>query len=146
LEALLSEFLMGNELFLVEIHFGGDGKIRVFIDGMKNVSLKQCADVNRFLRDKLGAELDSYELVVSSPGLDKPFRHQKQFEKSIDSEVEVMTNDGNTIRGILISVDGDGFSVRESIHKKIKKKAVLPEKIFQFRYDAVKQTKKLITI
>ncbi len=82
---------------LVDVEFGGAGgrtTLRLFIDKAGGVSLEDCSSVSRALSAALDVEdplQGSYDLEVSSPGLDRPLRTPEHFEKFAGQKVRVKT-------------------------------------------------------
>ena len=66
-----------------------------------------------FDRDK-----EVYCVEVGSAGLTSPFKVKGQYEKNIGNKVEVLTKDGRKLKGTLISVGDDDFTI--AIAKKVK--------------------------
>ncbi len=66
--------------------------LRIIIDKQGGVSLDDCADVSTAIEPML-EDMDviklQYNLEVSSPGVDKPFVTQRDFERNIGCLVEV---------------------------------------------------------
>ena len=84
----------GVEIFDIELLGKGKVVLRVVIDKEGGVTLDNC---ERFSRS-LGALLDvenplprSYTLEVSSPGLDRPLRDMKDFQKNSGKLARVIT-------------------------------------------------------
>ena len=84
----------GVEIFDIELLGKGKVVLRVVIDKEGGVTLDNC---ERFSRS-FGALLDvenplprSYTLEVSSPGLDRPLRDMKDFQKNSGKLVRVIT-------------------------------------------------------
>src|SRR6476661_6258672 len=98
-EKILLAKLEELNLFLVELNMGADGKISIYADGMDNITVDQCTQIARHLRSELGEAADDFEITVSSPGLDNPFRHMNQYKKNVGKSVEVLTAEGNKIEG-----------------------------------------------
>lgn len=102
---------------LVDVEFkreGGAWYLRVYIDKENGVNLDDCANVSRKLSDKLD-ELDpisySYYLEVSSPGLDRPLKKDRDFELFKGSNIKIKLfkplGDKKIYEGILVDfVDG----------------------------------------
>ncbi len=96
----LSDFLTENgyELFFVEfVKEAKDWYLRVYIDKAgapkdDHVSTDDCEKVSRFLSERLDA-LDpieqNYILEVSSPGMDRPLRNEKDYETYRGELVEI---------------------------------------------------------
>lgn len=100
--ALLEEYTEGRELGIYKVVYkkeGPDWVLRVFLDkpmGAESeyVSIEECEEATRYLSEKLD-ELDiidrSYNLEVSSPGLDRELIHESDFVRFAGREVEVKT-------------------------------------------------------
>lgn len=94
-EELLISFLEKKNLELVDTEFVKEGQhryLRVYLDKEGGLSLDDCQQVSEFLSKKLD-EIDpikeSYFLEVSSPGIDRPLKRDKDFEKYKGELVEV---------------------------------------------------------
>jgi ribosome maturation factor RimP len=146
-EGLISEKLAGTELFLVELRVSPAGKIEVFIDGMKGVSIKDCVGVSRHIESSLDREEEDFELNVSSPGAEEPFRVKQQYLKNIGRRVSVSTIDGKVIEGVLVEYNDSSIAI-ESTGKKKKENGkgnVLVSEKISLGMDQVKQTKIIIS-
>ena len=111
LKTFVEEWLQGNDYFLVDIIFGADDRIVIEIDHADGVWIEDCAELSRFLQEKLGDELGDYELEVGSAGLGQPFKVEQQYKNHLGDEVEVLQQDGQKLKGILKAVDGRLFTV-----------------------------------
>lgn len=142
-KTLVEEWLSekGN-YFLVDIQMDGD-RIAIEIDHADGVWIEDCAELSRFLQDKLGDELGEYELEVGSAGIGQPFKVEQQYLNHIDDEVEVLTADGKKVTGVLKAVEGRQFTVTV-LEKQVpegKKRPVKVEVDKLFSMDEVKSTK-----
>lgn len=85
----------GLELIDVEIGGGGGRQVlRLFIDKANGVSLDDCTSVSRAVSAALDVEdpiQGTYDLEVSSPGLDRPLKTPDHFQKFLGSRVRVKT-------------------------------------------------------
>ncbi len=86
---------VGVSLYDVEfVKEGGAYYLRVFIDAEQGVDVEQCEKVSRLLDPALD-EADpieqSYYLEVSSVGLDRPLKTEKDFHHFMGQPVEVRT-------------------------------------------------------
>ena len=100
--ALLEEYMEGRELEIYRVIYKKEGPewvLRGFLDkpmGAENeyVSIDECEEVTRYLSDKLD-ELDlidrSYNLEVSSPGLDRELIRESDYIRFAGRPVEVRT-------------------------------------------------------
>ncbi len=77
--------LPGVEVLAVEL--GGPELLRVYIDHPSGVDHALCERVTGVLR----GYLDRYALDVSSPGLERPLRTPKHFERAIGKRVALRT-------------------------------------------------------
>jgi ribosome maturation factor RimP len=85
----------GYELVEVEwVRGGGRFTLRVFIDKPGGVNIDDCQLVSRTVEPILDVEdfiEPSYDLEVSSPGLDRPLRTPEHFERYAGQRVHVKT-------------------------------------------------------
>ena len=85
----------GFELWDVEyVKEGGSWYLRAYIDKEGGIMIDDCALVSRELSDILDEQDfidDAYVLEVSSPGLGRPLKKEKDFARSIGEEVEIRT-------------------------------------------------------
>lgn len=71
---------------------GQDWTLTVFIDTPQGVSLDDCEKVSRILDPILDEEdpiEQSYCLDVSSPGIDRPFKRDRDWQKGVGQKIEV---------------------------------------------------------
>lgn len=92
---LIMPFIEENGFELVDLEYVKEGSskyLRAYIDKPGGITVEDCAAVSRPFSDKLD-EVDfideAYILEVSSPGLGRPFKKDKDFERNISEEVEV---------------------------------------------------------
>ena len=142
----VEEWLKDNDYFLVDVMFAEGDKIVVEIDHADGVWIEDCAELSRFLQEKLGEELGEYELEVGSAGIGQPFKVQQQYVNYIGEEVEVLDLEGKKITGVLKSVDGENFVVTVTEKQKLegKKRPVMVEVDKTFNMKQVTYTKYLL--
>ncbi|TDT61570.1 ribosome maturation factor RimP [Fonticella tunisiensis] len=106
---------LGYELVDVEfVKEEGEWYLRVYIDKENGVNLDDCANVSRILSDRLD-EIDpidySYYLEVSSPGLDRPIKKEKDFERFSGRDIKIKLfsplNGKKVYTGKLKGLEGD---------------------------------------
>ena len=84
-----------NNFELVDVEYvkeGSDYFLRAYIDKEGGVTIDDCEAVSRPLSDLLDEEdfiPDAYILEVSSPGLGRQLKKEKDFVRSIGKEVDV---------------------------------------------------------
>ncbi len=127
---LADPILITEGLELVEIEFRREARgwvLRLYVDKEGGMTLDDCTWVNQEIGRSLDVEdwiLTPYTLEVSSPGLNRSLKHEKDFLKYRDRRVKVTTNEpiGNRrqfkgrLRGIednqiQIEVDGEIFQI-----------------------------------
>ena len=142
-KALVEEWLQGNDYFLVDILFGADDRIVIEIDHADGVWIEDCAELSRFLQDRLGDELVDYELEVGSAGIGQPFKVEQQYVNHIGDELEVLDASGKKLQGVLKEVNGREFvlTVKEKQTVEGKKRPVLVEVDKTYSMDEVKYAK-----
>ena len=145
-KALTEEWLQGNDYFLVDINFVADDRIVIEIDHADGVWIEDCAELSRFLQERLGEELGDFELEVGSAGLGQPFKVAQQYQNHIGDMVEVLEQDGKKVQGILKAVDGRNFTVTVQEKQKLegKKRPVLVDVDKAYSMDAIKYAKYLL--
>ena len=120
-EQLVMPIVDENNFELVDIEYvkeAGNWFLRVYIDKQGGITIDDCELVSRVLSEQLDKDdfiEDSYILEVSSPGLGRPLKKEKDFERSIGKEVEVRLfqaiNKQKEYIGILTSYDKDTVTV-----------------------------------
>ena len=83
----------------------GNYILRLLIDKPGGVTIDDCVTINRELSSLLDLEdpiPSRYTLEVSSPGLDRPFKTERDYRKALGKRVRVVTveGDGGTVTRI----------------------------------------------
>jgi len=145
-KAFVEEWLQGNDYFLVDIIFGADDRIVIEIDHADGVWIEDCAELSRFLQEKMGDELGDYELEVGSAGIGQPFKVEQQYKNHLGDEVEVLQLDGQKQKGILKAVDGRQFTITMQEKQTVegKKRPVMVDIDKSYSMDEVKSVKYLL--
>lgn len=143
---VVSEF-EGTEHFLVELDFVPGSKLSIYADSFEFFTIDDCMDLSRALKKKFGEELDEYDIMVSSAGMDRPFKTMKQYHKNLGKEVKVVLLDGKSVIGNLNKVQENVIFVEEMPKPakkgmKISKSAV--SKMHELPYEQIKETKRII--
>lgn len=139
---------LDKDLFIVEISISASNSIRVEIDSaFGNVAIEDCISVSRNIEHNLDREEQDFELQVSSPGLDKPFRVVQQYKKNVGREVKLTPVNGVKLEGVLKSADDNGVVIETTRKERLegKKKKVTVVEEHPFNYDEIKETKIVIT-
>ena len=146
-KTVVEEWLSGNDYFLVDVTFTPDDRIVVEIDHADGVWIEDCAELSRFMQERLGDELGDYELEVGSAGIGQPFKVEQQYLNHIGKDVEVLDAEGKKVQGVLKQVDGRNFVVTVKEKQKLegKKRPLLVDVDKTFNMDNIKYTKYLLS-
>ncbi len=97
---------------------GNNYYLRVFVDKPGGINIDELESVSRPLSDKLDEEdfiEEQYILEVSSPGLGRPIKKDRDFERNLDKEVEIHLYKGidgeKQLVGLLKSYDKETITI-----------------------------------
>jgi ribosome maturation factor RimP len=126
-ETILEPLLDAEGFSLVDVEYKRERRgwvLRVFIDKESGVTLDDCARVSREFGQLLDVEdiiPTSYQLEVSSPGLDRPLKKEEDFVKYSGRKVRIKTKEqvsgrrnfkgallGCTEGKVMVKVEGSG--------------------------------------
>ena len=117
IEEYVKNLLVSMGMELVDLQFRNEGHgwiLRLFIDVEGGVSLDHCSVVSREVGHYLDVEdviEQAYHLEVSSPGLERPLKSLKDFEKFVGSKARIKlheaVNGEKTFEGIIEPVNGE---------------------------------------
>ncbi len=106
---------------LVDVEFikeFGSYYLRVYIHKEGGISLDDCQAMSELLSEKLDVKDPikmQYYLEVSSPGLDRPLKNDKDLKRNIGREIEInlyaALDNKRQYEGILESFDGDFINI-----------------------------------
>jgi len=94
-EQLLEPIIQKCNFELIDVEYVKEGSnwyLRAFIDKEGGITVDDCEAVSRQLSDLLDEKdfiPDAYILEVSSPGLGRQLKKEKDFARNIDKEVEI---------------------------------------------------------
>jgi ribosome maturation factor RimP len=95
LSALIEPLVAREGVELVDVEVTGSRRrpvVRVYVDRPGGVGVDDCARISRLLEAGLEtatAVPETYVLEVSSPGLDRPLRERRHFERYVGRDVEI---------------------------------------------------------
>ncbi len=118
IRALAAPYLRSLGLELFDLQISGK-QLRIFIDKASGVTLEDCSKLSRLLGPALDVDEtmpEAYILEVSSPGLNRPLRHEADFLRYVGQKIKVKT------------------------YEKIEKQKVFIGRLNDFREDAVFMT------
>ncbi|MBR3397581.1 MAG: ribosome maturation factor RimP [Lachnospiraceae bacterium] len=96
-EALVIPLVEERGFELVDVEYvkeAGEWYLRVYIDKEGGITIDDCEDISRKLSDLLDKEdyiSDAYILEVSSPGLLRPFKKDRDLERNLGVPIEIRT-------------------------------------------------------
>jgi ribosome maturation factor RimP len=108
---LAESFLKGSENYLIDVKVSASNKISVLIENDQHVAIQDCINLSRHIEHSLDREKEDFELEVSSPGIDQPFRHERQYRKYSGQTVEIKLRNGIKHKGTLSLSSGDSISL-----------------------------------
>ncbi len=123
-EAVVERVITELGYTYVGIEFKKNGEngaeLIIAIDKEGGVDLDDCEKVSRALDEPLdnaNPVEDAYVLVVSSPGLDRTIKTEREFKWAEGKEVDVKLfakdeNGNKDFTGVLLNSDGEGFTIK----------------------------------
>ncbi len=121
-EELVQPLVDKNKFELVDVEYvkeAGTNYLRVYIDKEGGITIDDCEIISRALSDLLDEKDyidEAYILEVSSPGLGRPLKKDKDFARSIGEEVDVKLfkpiEKQKEFSGILESYNGTEVTIR----------------------------------
>jgi len=117
---LVERHLEGTTHFLVAVELRPGNKLVVEVDDDRAITLNELAALNKAVRDDLGPQADAYEMQFSSPGMGRPFKVMRQYQKHVGRIVDVTLHDGRALHGQLAALNGNSISLRIQHPSKVK--------------------------
>ena len=122
-EAILTPIVESRGVELVDgedVKEAGPWNLRGYIDKPGGITVNDCEDVSRAFSDILDEQdfiEDSYIMEISSPGLDRPLKKEKDFKRSLGKLVEIRTyrpiEKQKEFCGILNAYDSNSVTIDE---------------------------------
>ena len=128
---LCEEALADTDRFLVDVKVKPNNVIEVYLDSDTAVNIDHCADLNRFINEKLDRDVEDYELTVLSWGLSGALKMDRQLQKYVGKDVDVKTKETGKLQGKLVSFDAEKVEFAPA-PKKTKKKKPAEESVNLF--------------
>ena len=123
-EKIVEELLEGTNIELVAVEYvrEKDWYLRVFIDKEGGIELDDCQELSGRLGDILDEKdviKGAYILEVSSPGLDRELKMEKDFRreqgKKVDVSLYAAVDGSKVLVGVLNGYDGDNVTIDEQV-------------------------------
>ena len=122
-EALLEPIVKALGFELVDVEYvkeAGNWYLRGYVDKEGGITVNDCEAVSRAFSDRLDEEdfiEDRYIMEISSPGLDRPLKKEKDFARSMGKEVEIRTyrpiEKQKEFYGTLTAYDNSSVTIEE---------------------------------
>lgn len=122
-EQFLLPLLEEHQFELVDVEYvkeAGNWYLRAYIDKEGGITVDDCEIVSRAFSDRLDAEDfidDAYIMEVSSPGLGRPLKKEKDYKRSMGKELEIRTyraiERNREFYGILTAYDDNSVTIEE---------------------------------
>ncbi len=117
IDKVIEEELNKLELDLVDIEYRRENKeqfLRVFIDKESGIDLDICSRANRLIKERLDEQEIPYDyLEVSSPGINRVLKKERDWERFSGSRVRIKTRKAfsgpQQITGILSGYDSENI-------------------------------------
>lgn len=118
--ALVLPIIEGTDLDLVDIEYVREKEwyLRVYIDKPGGIEIDDCQYVSEKLTKLLDEKdpiKDKYYLEVSSPGIDRPLKKDKDFVRTYSKKVDLLFftpwNGAKTIEAVLVAHDNDNITL-----------------------------------
>ncbi len=120
-EELILPILEKMNFELVDVEYVKEGStwyLRAYIDKEGGITINDCEAVSRQMNELLDREdfiPDSYTFEVSSPGLGRPLKKEKDFVRNMGKEVEIRTYRAiercKEFRGTLTAFDKESVTI-----------------------------------
>jgi ribosome maturation factor RimP len=141
---LIEQGLDDENLFLTKLNVNSNNKIVVVIDGDNGVTIKQCADLSKYIEKNLDRDEEDFSLEVSSFGLGEDYVSKRQYFKNQGKSVVVIDSNDKKHKGIMTEVTDDYIIIDRKLTKMQKKDRVEP--IFKISFSEIKSAKTEIVI
>ena len=122
-EEMILPIVEANGFELVDVEYVKEGQnwyLRAYIDKEGGITVDDCEIVSRAFSDKLDENdfiEDAYILEVSSPGLGRPLKKEKDYQRSMGKELEIRTYRAvdrcREFYGVLTAYDEDSVTIEE---------------------------------
>lgn len=105
----IEPILKERNCFLVEVTISADNDIEIVIEREEGtVDWEDCAAIDKVVHEAFSQDDEDYALTVSSAGLDRPLKVQKQYLKALGSLVDVKFKGGRRLTATLTAADIKG--------------------------------------
>ena len=121
-EQLIQPLIDANNFELVDVEFvkeGSDWYLRVYIDKDGGITVDDCELISRAFNERLDREdyiSEQYIFEVSSPGLMRPLKKEKDYKRSVGKLIDIKlykpVDKCKEFTGVLDSYDKDTVTIK----------------------------------
>ena len=121
---IAKDYIETHDIEIVDVTFRRESQglvLRILADKPEGITIAECEEINNFLSEAIDKEdviQDRYTLEVSSPGLDRPIKTDRDFERAMGRILEITTyeriDDRKTHDGTLIGMDKENIVIEAS--------------------------------
>lgn len=116
---LIEPIIKDNFMELVDIELLNTGYLRIIIDKQGGVSLDDCSLISKSVNTILNVSGYNFSLEVSSPGIDRPLKKIKDFEKYIGKKVKIIIKESikgnNVFEGVVGKITNEIITINTDI-------------------------------
>lgn len=135
---LVVPLLQRRGVELVELALSGGGRrqlVRVFVDRTDGITVDECAAISREIADVFDTRdpiAGTYVLEVSSPGLTRPLKTDRDFERVVGKALRLVVDGLGVAVGTLLQVDPDHLDVALSDKRALIERAKIQKATLHF--------------
>ena len=117
----VSNYLIEENLELYDINivnYPSVSKIEIYVYSSTNLEYKTIERLNHQIQrllEEVNLEKGTYELIVSSPGLERLLKTKRHYEMSLDENIKVKLivpiNNEYTLQGTLINIENENIQL-----------------------------------
>ena len=129
-EELIIPILDRMNFELIDVEYVKEGStwyLRAYIDKEGGITVNDCEAVAREMNELLDEKdfiADSYIFEVSSPGLGRPLKKEKDYQRNLNKKIEIRTyraiNKSKEFYGILKAYDKDSVTILDKDDNELK--------------------------
>lgn len=123
---------------LVELAVSGGGRrqlVRIFVDRTDGITVDECAAISREIADVFDTRdpiAGTYVLEVSSPGLTRPLKTDRDFERVVGKALRLVVDGLGVAVGTLLRVDPEHLDVALSDKRALIERAKIQKATLHF--------------
>lgn len=79
--------------------------MNLYVDSDEGITINECATISRYIEKYLDRDTEDFDLRVSSPGTDRPFKLFRQYNRYVGREVELIVEEDKKLKGKLLKIE-----------------------------------------